>query len=542
MKLSLAASVLFAATTLAQVDPIVIKGSKFFYKTNGTQFFMRGVAYQQGVEAGGATGSDSDYTDPLADTTACKRDIEYLKKLRTNTIRVYAIDPKKDHKECMEALQDAGIYVVADLSEPKTSINRDDPEWNTPLFERYTSVIDEMALYSNTLGFFAGNEVSNQKNNTFASAFVKAAVRDSKSYIKSKGYRQIGVGYATNDDADIRENLANFFDCGDRSDAIDFWGYNIYSWCGNSSFKESGFDVRTKEFAKYNVPVFFAEYGCNTMREENPPKDRLFTEVGTLYGDEMNDVWSGGIVYMYNEEANKFGLVEIKNGKVEPNGDFDNLSKEIAKATPTGVKMNEYSPTNTAAAKCPSVNSDWGAASDPLPPVVNAQACSCMMDTIACDVDASVSSDKEVGSLFGVVCGMDEGKYCAGINRNHTVGPYGAYGMCTPKEQLAFALNAYYKSQNKAKDACDFKGSATLKQAAATAAASCGTLLQQAGEDGTGTLSGGAAAAETGAKSGSGSPGAAAGGLTVSHVSVGYFGIGAYLIGAVASGAAMILL
>lgn len=37
MKYTLAAAALFASTALAQVDPIVIKGSKFFYKTNGTQ-------------------------------------------------------------------------------------------------------------------------------------------------------------------------------------------------------------------------------------------------------------------------------------------------------------------------------------------------------------------------------------------------------------------------------------------------------------------------------------------------------------------------
>lgn len=224
-----------------------------------------------------------------------------LKKLDTNTIRVYAIDPSKDHTDCMSQLADAGIYVVADLSEPGLSINRDDPGWTVDLYNRYTSVVDEMMKFDNTLGFFAGNEVSNQPNNTVASAFVKAAVRDTKAYIKSKNYREIGVGYATNDDAEIRENMANYFDCGDRDSAIDFWGYNIYSWCGASSFTKSGYDVQTKNFEKYNVPVFFAEYGCNT------PRPRLFTEVQALYGKDMYGIWSGGIVYMYFEEENQFG-------------------------------------------------------------------------------------------------------------------------------------------------------------------------------------------------------------------------------------------
>lgn len=521
-----AAATLFASANAA-VDPIVIKGSKFFYKTNGTQFYMRGVAYQQEINSNTSQTETVKYVDPLADTTSCKRDIEYLAKLKTNTIRVYAIDPTKNHDDCMNALANAGIYVVADLSEPGLSINRDEPTWNTDLYKRYQNVVDVMAKYDNTLGFFAGNEVSNQFNNTAASAFVKAAVRDTKAYIKSKSYRTIGVGYATNDDADIRKNLASFFDCGSREEAIDFWGYNIYSWCGKSSFTDSGFDVRTKEFEKYDVPVFFAEYGCNNIRP------RLFTEVGTLYGSQMNNIWSGGIVYMYFEEANKYGLATINNGKVKTNEDFDNLSKEIAKATPTGVKMADYNPTNTAAATCPSITpAKWEAQASPLPPVPNAQLCSCMTDTVSCKVaDKTVETD--FGEIFGYICGLKKGAYCAGINRNTTAGPYGAYGMCSPKDQLTFALNQYALNVT---GGCGFEGKAT-KVTGKAASSSCQALMNEAGPAGTGTVN----STPQGSGSSTKSPGAASG-LVIPRFETGIFSLGLYVGAAVLSGAAMIVL
>lgn len=260
----------------------------------------------------GSTTGNNQYTDPLADGAACSRDVPLMQALGINTIRTYAIDPTQDHSSCMQTLQNAGIYVISDLSAPGASINRDTPQWDDDLYSRYTAVIDSLQQYTNVLGFFAGNEVSNNASNTDASAFVKAAVRDMKAYIKAQNYRSIGVGYATNDNADIRINLADYFDCGSSSDSIDFWGYNIYSWCGNSSFTESGYNLRTEEFSTYNVPAFFAEYGCNTVQP------RTFSEVLALYGPQMTPVWSGGIVYEWFQEANDYGTFPGQSSKSPP--------------------------------------------------------------------------------------------------------------------------------------------------------------------------------------------------------------------------------
>ena len=204
----------------------------------------------------------------------------------------------------MTALQDAGIYVIVDLSAPNISINRVDPSWNAQLYARYTSVVDVMAKYNNVLGFFAGNEVANNATNAQAIPFVKAAVRDMKSYIKQKGYRTIGVGYAADDDKEIRVPLRDYVNCGPADQAVDFFGYNIYSYCGpddGDKFETSGYADRAEEFANYSVPTFFAEYGCNV------PSPRPFDDTGALFNEQMSQVFSGGIVYQYFQEDNRYG-------------------------------------------------------------------------------------------------------------------------------------------------------------------------------------------------------------------------------------------
>ncbi|KAJ0116638.1 hypothetical protein J7T55_009788 [Diaporthe amygdali] len=449
----------------AAIDPIVAKGQYFFYSSNGTQFFIKGVAYQQGIGPGGtAEGNQATFIDSLADTASCTRDIPFLQQLGTNTIRVYAIDPTADHQVCMNALADAGIYVIADLSVPGESIERDNPSWNTDLFARYQGVIDNLGQFPNTIGFFAGNEVTNNKTNTDASAFIKAAVRDSKAYIQSKNFgRWLGVGYATNDDAETRDNLANYFNCGqDQASAVDFWGYNIYEWCGQSTFQASGYEERTQAFANYSVPAFFSEYGCN-----NPGggASRVWQETGVLYSDQMNKVWSGGIVYEFFQEQNDFGLVDVSGTTVTPRKDFQALATAVAgtaadTANPS-ISMNSYTASNVPR-QCPAVTAGLWEAAEALPPTPNATLCENMVASSSCVPSDAVTSDAEkIGTLFGTVCGMDA-TACAGITSNATTGKYGAFVMCNPVQQLTHALNSYYTNQKKASTACNFAGQAKV--------------------------------------------------------------------------------
>ncbi|KFY63894.1 hypothetical protein V496_03602 [Pseudogymnoascus sp. VKM F-4515 (FW-2607)] len=529
-------SVLFGAASLfgtanAALQPVIIKGSKFFY-TNGTQFFIKGVAYQQGVGAAGeSSGSSSDvtYQDPLSNTAACQRDVPLLEKLGANVIRTYAIDPTADHTACMKLLDDAGIYVISDLGQPNLSINRETPEWNLDLYDRYTSVVDSLSKYSNVIGYFAGNEVTSNSSYTPASAFVKAAIRDTKAYIKKAGY-STPVGYAADDDAGTRARVAAYFNCGDAADTIDFWGYNIYSWCDPSTYVTSGYKNHTETFASYNVPVFFAEYGCNEGSASGDAP-RVFNEVAALYGTDMSKVFSGGIVYEFFQETNDYGLVSLSGTTVTKLKDYDNFSTKIHAVTPSAINSASYSPTNTAGQACPTVNDDWKVAATGLPPTPNKSVCTCMTSSLKCVAKPNLPAD-DLPKLFSSVCGLSS-TACSGFASDTAKGVYGAYLGCSDLDKLSNAFNAYYLEQDSADTACDFGGSASLV-AAPSAASSCGSIIASA----TGAVSTGTADSGSGSDSGDGSSDKSA----ASSVIVGGWGMGAWITAMVVSVAGLVVL
>ncbi|KAI1182098.1 Glucanosyltransferase-domain-containing protein [Nemania serpens] len=523
------------AASYDDIPDIKVYGQHFFYTNNGSQFYMKGVAYQEDFSPNGSTNANVKYSDPLSDKAKCARDIPYMKKIFTNVIRVYAIDPTVSHDDCMELLAANDIYVVADLSEPGTSINSEDPEWNLPLFQRYAAVVDSLHKYKNVIGFFAGNEVVEKANQTAASAFVKAAVRDTKAYVKSQGYRQtLGVGYATAD-VPSRDELAHYFACQpiDGTDtSIDFWGYNVYSWCGFSNYVASSYDKRVQFFSDYPVPVFFAEYGC-IDGVPGGPTHRPFTEVPVLFGN-MTEVFSGGIVYQWFQSENHYGLVQVDGDQVKPEPDYTSLMNQLAKVSPTITASSTYKPTNSPPA-CPTTAASWVPVASPLPPPVNAELCDCAMSSLTCTIDSDDADS--YGDEFGYICGQDDGKYCVGIAHNATTGDYGAISGCSPKQQLAFVANQYYNAQDASnkQSACDFGGLA--KTQSPKTQGSCSSLLAAAGTDGAGSV-----VQPTGAASSSSSAASPNSLSTPGFFNFGQTFFVAYVLTAVVSGVGMLLL
>ncbi|QEU60924.1 Gas5 [Kluyveromyces lactis] len=372
---SLVSGLLTAGLALAQTDsatssstnstsdslPVIeINGNAFFNSESGDRFYIRGVDYQPG--------GSSNLTDPLGDVSVCSRDIPYFQELGLNTIRVYTIDNSLDHTECMQLLEKAGIYLILDLNTPGASISRISPQcsYNADYLQSVFATVDEFVSYNNTLGFFAGNEVINSENTTNTAVYVKATVRDIKKYMKARDYRAVPVGYSAADVSSNRQLAAEYFNCGDDADArIDMFGVNDYSWCGSSSFQVSGYANKMELYKNYSIPIFLSEYGCNEVVSSRP-----FTEVGAIYSTKMSSVFSGGLVYEYSQESNKYGLVQIDGDSVTTLDDFDNLKAEFEKVqNPAGdggyYADNDYS-------ECPSYEAGVWESNSTLPDMPSA--------------------------------------------------------------------------------------------------------------------------------------------------------------------------
>ncbi|CAI4217280.1 unnamed protein product [Parascedosporium putredinis] len=284
---------LFMAGMASGALPTIETYGNKFYDANGNQFFMKGMSYQLRPN------------DPLIDTDQCKRDIKLMSELGVNCIRVYHVDPKADHDGCMNAFDEAGIYVTVDMDTFNTFILPYDSYWNTTQFESYSAVMDTFIKYDNLLGFYVGNEIIAMMDQSHSAPFIKAAARDMKAYRDSKGYRKVPVGYTATDIAELRPMLQDYLTCGgNQSEIIDFFGLNAYEWCTPNTYNASGYPALQEMAEQFPVPIFFSETGCITG-----PEPRAWEDMDAIFSEPMIDDWSGAIVYEWIYEQNEYGIV-----------------------------------------------------------------------------------------------------------------------------------------------------------------------------------------------------------------------------------------
>lgn len=267
----------------------------------------------------------------------------------------------------MKMLDDAGIYLALDANTPKYSLNRESEEtlhrsYNDVYLQSVFATIDQFADYNNLLVFFSGNEVINDKNNTNAAPYIKAVTRDMKQYISNRHARKIPVGYSAADVAESIEQQALYFDCGTDDERADFFAFNDYSWCdkenGLQTFEGAGWNQKVETYKDFPRPIFLSEHGCIKP-------NRQWGEIAALFSTKMTGVYSGGLAYEYTVEPNGYGIVEIKNGKITPNEDFDTLKAAYANVTnPTG--NGGARTTDGKASKCPEKSDDWDVSSTSL--------------------------------------------------------------------------------------------------------------------------------------------------------------------------------
>jgi hypothetical protein len=173
---------------------------------------------------------------------------------------------------------------------------------------------------------------------------------------------------------DIRLLQQEYFACGNSSTAADFYGLNRYSWAGeNSSFTTSGYDVLYDEAEDYPIPIIFSETGWNVETGDTPY--RIFDDQEALLGRQMNDRYSGSIIYEWAQDVNNYGLVSYSDssslkGPATTMGDYSRLKEQWAALTPVGVKASDYNPTMTTLS-CPDFTSGtWSVSADAALPTL----------------------------------------------------------------------------------------------------------------------------------------------------------------------------
>lgn len=344
----------------SSTPPLVLRGKRFYDSLTGSYVALRGIAYHPRPNDGPLSVSNSVdmYTEEFR--IRWTEDVTNLKALNVNAIRIYAVDPSKNHDAFFCALQEAGIYVLLELLADceECNIGGATVEAATPpacypleLKKRGRYIINEFSKYDNVVAFSAGNEVSlYSPDQDMNSPCQKKFLRDMRAYVDacasaegSTLLRRVPIGLV-NWDGDRTASQILYYACrtdpADVFESVEWIGINAYRHCDPKAVTVddlTGWQDLKGEFEGYDlaVPVLVAEYGC---RERGFPTidgfeaQRTWLQVDALYSPPYQEVFAGGMVFEYSAEKK---IVDASGqGKPWPYEEFMKLNYGVGYLTP----------------------------------------------------------------------------------------------------------------------------------------------------------------------------------------------------------------
>jgi len=321
----------------SKTPPLVLKGKRFYDSSTDEYVPIKGIAYYPRPNAGPLTeGHSVDfYTDEYS--SRWQTDIQNMKDLGVNAIRIYAVDPSANHDAFMCALSEAGIYVMMGLLADCegcaigawVGVDAEPPLcYTSSVKERGKYVIRSFSKYPNTMAFSAGNEVTIYADDGAGGPreanvpCQKKFLRDMREYVSgcAGSYpnavlpRAIPIGVVNWDGNAQSFNQHVYYYC--RTDPEDlfenaeWFALNSYRHCDGSATSAEdivGWPALRNDFQAINFPgpVLLGEYGC---RERGFPTldgfeaQRTWFQTEALYSPDYSDVFAGGFVFEYSAE------------------------------------------------------------------------------------------------------------------------------------------------------------------------------------------------------------------------------------------------
>jgi X8 domain len=156
--------------------------------------------------------------------------------------------------------------------------------------------------------------------------------------------------------------------------------------------------------------------------------------------------------------------------------------------------INGYTPAVPRPSSCepykfqngPTIESSMKLYATNLPVKPSQQLCSCMMQSLQCVANPSVSIES-LTATRSKLCKQNR-DLCGGAETDPENGRHGSYALCNMTEKASWVINKFYLSLNGDKSSCTSSGGLLREGQVNGTSVDCKNYLDQAGPEGTGIV------------------------------------------------------